>query len=100
MAVIMSILLSKFRKDFIKSLLEPFWKRWQEHTEVFFKVTMTHIKNLGLRRDFLLRILSFILLWETCVHATVVIDTKPKLKGELQTVIENFANSYSIERHG
>ena len=27
------------------------------------------------------------------LHVTVVIDTKPKVKGELQTVIENFANS-------
>ena len=51
-----------------------------------------HTKNLGLRRDFLLLILSFILVCETCFHVTVVIDTKPKVKGELQTVIENSSN--------
>ena len=30
----------------------------------------------------------------------VVIDMKPKVKGKLGTIIENFANSWSIERHG
>ena len=27
-----------------------------------------------------------------CFHVTVVIDTKPKVKGELQTVVETSAN--------
>ena len=53
----------------------------------------THIKNVGLHKDFLLQILSFILVSEMCFHVTVVIDTKPKVKVELQTVIENLANS-------
>ena len=52
-----------------------------------------HTKNIGLLKDFLPRMLSFILVWETCFHITVVIDTKPKGKGELQNVIENSANS-------
>ena len=30
----------------------------------------------------------------------VVIDTKPKVTAELQTVTENSANSQSIEPHG
>ena len=29
---------------------------------------------------------------KTCFHVTEGIDTKPKVKGELQTVIENSAN--------
>ena len=84
----------------IKSLLQPVWKRRQEPTEVFFYVTRTRTKNLGLRKNVLLRILRFILVWETCFPVMVVIDTKPKVKAELQTVTENSANSQSIEPHG
>ena len=77
----------------IKSLLQPVWKRRQEPTEVFFYVTRTRTKYLGWRKNVLLWILRFILVWETCFPVMVVIDTKPKVKAELQTVIENSANS-------
>ena len=77
----------------IKSLWQPVWKRRQEPTEVFFYVTRTHTKNLGWRKNVLLWILRFILVWETCFPVMVVIDTKPKVKAELQTVTENSANS-------
>ena len=69
-------------------------KIWQLLCHYFYQNSgKTHIKNLGLHKDFLLQILNFILVSEICFHVTVVIDTKPKVKGELQTVIENLANS-------
>ena len=52
------------------------------HESFFFQVTRTPTKNF---------IISFILVWETCFHVTVEIDTKPKVKGELQSAIENSA---------
>ena len=69
-------------------------------------VAASQVKMVGKHRSFfpdckkthqilkknLPHVLSFILAWETCFHVTVVIDTKPKVKGELQTVIENSAN--------
>ena len=64
-----------------------------KHTEFFFQVTRTHTKILGLRQDFstpdpkLYPSLENVLLLYS-----IVIDSKPKVKSELQTAIENSAN--------
>ena len=49
-------------------------------------------KKLTFMQGFFTPDIKFILVREMCFHVMVVIGTKPKVKGELQTVIENFAN--------
>ena len=56
------------------------------------KMAAVH-RSFFLGCSYLPRILSFILDWKMCFHVTLVIDTKPTVKGELQTVIKNSANS-------
>ena len=78
MTVVMSIVLSKFKnlvKALPKNITQPVRKR-----SFFFQVTRTHNKNLGFPKAFLLRILSFILVSETCFHVTVLIDIRPKVR--------------------